>query len=114
MLSVKRILIAILVSLVVLIIMVSLGFNAVLFFKCVELKEIVERQGREDTRLRFNRGRYLDLKTTIEEQRKEIIRLGERSDLCLEKLERTIDDLERRERFEGSSGKNLNEKNILD
>ncbi len=106
MISVKRILIAVLVSLVVLIIIVSLGFNAILFFKYVELRK-------ENVRLEFNRGSYLDLKTTIEEQRKEIIRLEGRNSLCLEKLEKTLDDLEKGERG-GRPSINLNEKNLLD
>jgi len=113
MVSVKRILIAVLVSLVVLIIIVSLGFNAILFFKYVELKGIIEGQRKENVRLEFNRGSYLDLKTTIEEQRKEIIRLEGRNSLCLEKLEKTLDDLEKGERG-GRPSINLNEKNLLD
>lgn len=114
MISEKRVLIAVLVSLVVLVIVVSLGFNAVLFFKYVELKEIMEEQRKENVRLGFDRGRYLDLKTTIEEQRKEIIRLGARNSLCLEKLEKTLNDLKKYERGERSSEKNLNEENLLD
>jgi hypothetical protein len=114
MVSEKRILIAVLVSLVVLIIMVSMGFNAILFFKYIELKGIVEGMRRENIQLKFNRGEYIDLKTTIEEQRKEIIRLEERNNLCLEKLNKTIDGLEKCVRGGGLNENKLNEKDLLD
>jgi len=91
----KGILIAVLVALVVLIIVVSLGVNATLFFKCVELKEMVEQQRSENTQLEFNRGRYIDLKTIIEEQGKNIIQLEERNERCLQKFEKALDDLEK-------------------
>ena len=90
----KRILTALLVALVVLIIVVSLGVNAFLFLKCVELKEMTERQRSEHTQLEFNRGKYIDLKVTIEEQRKDIMQLEERNERCLQKFEKALDDLE--------------------
>jgi hypothetical protein len=114
MVSVKRILMAVLFSVMVLIIMVSLGFNAILFFKYVELKGVVQGQRKENVRLEFDRGRYIDMKTTIEEQRKGIIRLRERNNLCLERLEKALDGLEKRDRDGRSSEQNLNEKNLLD
>jgi len=114
MVSANRILVAVLVTLMVLTIVVSLGINAILFFQCVELKGMVEGQRRENARLGLNRGRYIDLKTVIEEQRKEIIRLEEKNNLCLEKLEKALDDLEKFERSGNLGEKDLNEKKLLD
>ena len=102
-----RIIMTLLLSLLVLIIIVELGINAFLFFKYTELKAISEQWKRETQQLEFNRGKYIDLKATIEEQRKEIIHLQQRNDLCLDKLDNTVDELN-----QCRTGGKLNENNL--
>ncbi len=113
--SIKNTLFFILISLLVLVIAVSMGINSFLFFKYIELKEIVEAQKREQAQVEVNRGTYLDLKTTIEEQRKEIIRLGDKNNLCVERLDNTIKNLERCEQDKPvNENKGPSEKNLID
>ena len=109
-----RIITTLLLALLVLIIIVELGINAFLFFKYTELKAISEEWKKGNQQLEFNRGKYIDLKTTIEEQRKEIIHLQQRNDRCLDKLDKTIDKLNKCRSGVKLSEKSLSEKDLLE
>ena len=109
-----RIITTLLLSLLVLIIVVELGINAFLFIKYSELKAISEQWKSENQQLEFKRGKYIDLKATIEEQRKEIIHLQQRNDLCLDKLDKTIDELNKCRSGGKLSEKNLSEKDLIE
>jgi len=114
MISVKRILLSVLITLFVLILLVELGVSTILFFKYVDLKNITDDLKKENLQLQFNRGKYIDLKTTIEEQRKEIMRIEERNALCLNKYEETLSELGKCAQGDGESLEKLNENNLME
>ena len=114
MINVKRILMMVLVTLFILVILVNVSISTFLFYKYVELKEVTEEIRNDNYQLKFNRGKYIDLKTTIEEQRKEIIRIEEKNTLCLNKYEETLGALQKCAQGEGKSAESLNENNLID
>ena len=114
MINIKRLLMMVLATLFVLVILVDLGISAILFFKYVELKDVTDEIRKENLQLRFNRGKYIDLKTTIEEQTKEIMRIEAKNALCLKKYEETLSELKQCEDGGVNNVETMSENNLLD
>ena len=100
--------------LLLLLIVTVLGLNVFLLFKYFELQTMVRTQGGKSPAREFNPGKYIDYKTTIEEQRKEIIRLQNKNDRCLDKLDKTIADLDSCRGDEVLREHNLSEERLLE
>ena len=114
MINVKRILMMVLVTLFILVILVNVSISTFLFYKYVELKEVTEEIRNDNYQLKFNRGKYIDLKTTIEEQRKEMMRIEQRNAICLNKYEETLSELRKCEDGGRNNVESMSENNLLD